>query len=110
MRTFNIESRYIHMKDAVVTVSQYADGSVALIAEDDDEEGFPNRETLSVNLSAYSLDPDPGHVYVPTWSENEGLPDALETAGIATPVRRIMFGPFNTEVVLMKLTEEVSGG
>ena len=111
MTTFDIDGRFIHMKQATVIVSQYADGTVALIAEDTDSDGFPNRETLSVNLTGYGLyPPDPDTIFVPSWSENEGLPEALDAAGIAVPVDQAHFGPFATTAVLMRLTEAVMSG
>lgn len=111
MRTFNINSRYVHMKDAVVTVGQYADGSTALTAEASDEDGYPDRETLSVNLSGLGhVAPYPDTIYVPTWSEHDGLPGALQDAGIATDTGEaveIDYGTHRVVAVLMRLDKEV---
>lgn len=111
MTTFDIDAEYVHMKDAVVTVSQYADGTPALVAESRDEDGYPDRDTLSVNLGGYGMEPPPaGHFIVRDYSEHEGLPDALERAGIATVVDRITFGPFDVAAAVVKLNEGVVSG
>ena len=79
---------------------RYPNGSTALLAQDGEE-----TEVLSVNLTAYGLHAPDGHVFVKDYSEHSGLPVALEAADVAHAVRVVVFGPFRTTAVLMKLGE-----
>lgn len=101
-----IDSRYVHVKDGHLHRTQYEDGSLALQIEYE-YDGYPEVETLSVNLSHYGMTPPEGHIWVKDYSEAEGLPDALVKAGVATEVRAEKIGPFDVRVVLMKLAESV---
>lgn len=103
MRTFTITARYVRLTDATVFLATYGDHSTALVAEATDEDGFPNRETLSVNLSAYAMTPPEGCVFVRDYSEHEGLVDALVEAGVASLVERITFGPHDVPGAVMKI-------
>lgn len=96
MHVSAINSRYVHMTDAQVTLEKYADGSLALCAADVDEDGLPNEETFSMNLSHYDMRPPKGHVFVKDYSEHEGLAQALVNAGLVRIVEPITFGPFGT--------------
>lgn len=108
MATYDIDARFLHMKDAIVTPRQYADGSLALTAEANDDDGFPEHETLSVNLTGWGVpEPPAEHIYVPTWSEHEGLVEALEAAGIATRTDERVYGSFNVHAVLMRVSPAV---
>jgi len=100
-----INARYVRMKNAQVTLEKYADGSLALVAEDVDEDGIPNVETLSVNLTAYDMHPPEGHVFVKDHSEHEGLAQALVDAGLVEIVgEKFSFGPFGTGY-LVRITD-----
>jgi hypothetical protein len=98
-----IETRYMHITDGELVKAQYDDGSLAVQIEYDTGEGYPERETISVNLSFYGMVPPEGHIYVKDYAESEGLPAALVAAGIASEVSDEHIGPFNVRVVLMKL-------
>lgn len=103
----NIDTKYVHISDGTLVPQRYDDGSLALQVQYM-YDGYPEVETLSVNLSFYGLcTPDDQHIWVKDYAENEGLPAALIEAGIATEVRDERVGPFNTRVVLMRLTEAV---
>lgn len=104
----SIHARYVHITDGDVRVRQYADETLALTAESVDEDGFPEKETLSVNLTDYHLNPGEGHVFVKDYAEHEGLPDALEEAGLGRIVERIAFGPFGTEAALFALSDQLT--
>lgn len=106
MRTFNINSEYVHMPTATVTVGKYTDGTVAVMANNSDEPW--DDEVLSVNLGGYEMYPPEGHVYVRDYSEHEGLPAALEAAGIATVVERLSFGPHGVKGALMRLADDLT--
>lgn len=112
-QVFSIHAVYVHLDNAVVTRAKYGDGSLALVAEAHDEEGMLERETLSVNLSAYLVELDDGEIYVKNYAEHEGLADALVTAGIATYVgtseddARVVFGPHDTTAYRMRVSEEI---
>ncbi len=100
-----IDARYVHMKNAQVTLEKYTDGSLALVASDEDEDAYPNHETFSVNLTAYDMHPPEGHVFIKAETEHEGLPQALMDVGLGTIVERIAYGPFGSAGVLFKLSE-----
>lgn len=100
-----ITARYVRMKNAQVTLEKYADGSLALVAEDVDEDGIPNVETFSVNLSAYDMYPPEGHVFVKDYSEHEGLAQALVDAGLVTIVNPIAIGEFGSPGYLVNITD-----
>lgn len=61
-------------------------------------------EVLSVNLTDYDYIAFPGEVFVKDWSEHQGLPAALEQAGIATVKAPITVGPFASTAYRMQLT------
>jgi hypothetical protein len=102
-----LHSKYVHVTDGEVRRRQYEDGSLALQVESVDEDGFPEVTTLSVNLSAYTVAPPEGHIWVKDYAESEGLPDAIVAAGLGEVVRDEFFGPFNSRFVLVKLSESV---
>lgn len=102
----NINTKYVHITDGTLVRQMYDDGSLALQVEYE-YDGYPERETLSVNLSFYGMVPPEGHIYVKDYAESEGLPAALVAAGIASEVSDERIGPFNVRVVLMKLEVEV---
>lgn len=100
---YSIHARYVDMTDAEVKLEKYTDGSLALVAEDVDEDGMPDIETFSVNLSAYDMHPPEGHVFIKDYSEHEGVAYALEALGIVTVVEAFNFGPFRTPGLLVKV-------
>lgn len=100
-----ITARYVRMKNVQVTVEKYADGSLALVGEDTDEDGLPNKETFSVNLSAYGMYPPEGHIFVKDYSEHEGLANALVTAGLVAIVEPIRIGEFGSPGHLVRITD-----
>lgn len=101
----SIHARYVHMENAQVTVEKYTDGSLALMAEDTDEDGMPNHETFSVNLSAYGMYPPEGHIFVKDYSEHEGLAQALVNAGLVSIVQPIVIGEFGSPGYLVRITD-----
>lgn len=112
-RMWKIESEFVHMNDATVSRAKYGGGALALVAESYDDDGMMERETLSVNLIAYGMDPGEGNVYVRDDAEHKGLPAALVEAGIATYLggdpenARVFFGPFDSSAYVMKVSEEI---
>lgn len=106
---FTIETKFVHMKDALVSRAKYHDGSLAVVAEGDDEDGMGTRETLSTNLSAYGFVPGPNQFFVKDYSEHEGLAVALAMRGIATLVdpAPYTFGPHDAKAYLMQLSEVI---
>jgi hypothetical protein len=59
---------------------RYANGSLALYTIDGEGEVALK---LTVNLEGVAPVPPEGHVWLKGWSENKGVPQAVETAGIA---------------------------
>lgn len=59
-----------------------------------DKEG--DRARLSVNLEAYGLTPEPGHVFIKDWSEGEGVAESLSESGLVQLTKKYVVGPFAT--------------
>lgn len=55
-----------------------------------------SRDRLSVNLEAYGLTPQPGHVFIKDWSEGKGVADSLAEAGLVELITAYAVGPFST--------------
>ena len=64
-----------------IHISTYADGNTCLQAVDD--EGFP-AGILSVNLPETNINAN--HVWIKSWSENEGVLTALVESGLVKPL------------------------
>jgi hypothetical protein len=69
-----------HFKAATVFITEYpADGSVALVAAP----GTSDQQVYSVCLAnGPPAKQKTNHVWLKGWSENEGVPEALEEAGL----------------------------
>lgn len=100
-----IDARYVHMENAQVTLGKYTDGSLALFAEDVDEEGMPNHEVFSVSLTAYDLTPDEDCVYIKDDAEHTGLAQALAALGLGEIIGSAYYGPFGTKAHEFKLAD-----
>lgn len=83
MRIENFRSKFINYPVTVKRSVYNAGERIALILFDDD--GAP-AATVTVNLPDVPLAPD--EVILKGWSENEGIPDALERHGIVGPQLR----------------------
>lgn len=69
----------VFFKAATVLKTTYpADGSIALISNP----GTEDQQVYTVCLAADPAPLKPNHVYLKDWSENEGVPEALEAAGL----------------------------
>lgn len=101
---------YIDTDVSDVQVGFYGDGSLA-VTVNGISEGYPDRMRVSVNLAIYGLDGmklPKGQFYAKNHSEMIGLPDALEKAGIARKVEKIINGPYNSEYWRMELITDGS--
>lgn len=96
-KVITIKAKYVELTGSLFT-STYVDGATALQLMT--EEG---PETLSVNLSAYGLHPDPGNVFIKDYSEHEGLAQALVKAGLAEIVREVVIGGYGARGHELKL-------
>ncbi len=67
-------------RGGAVKFSYYAGGDTALLVVDDQGDTV---YVASVNLPGHDT-PDRHHVWLKGWSENEGVPQALEAAGVVT--------------------------
>ena len=99
----DINAESVRMKNAQVTLDKYTDGTVALVATDTDEDGMPNVETLSVNLTAYGLTPPDGFLYIKDYSEGVGVTAELARLGFVKPEARFPVGPFRVQVWLVRM-------
>lgn len=75
-----------------IEIGDYVDGQTYLSLNSPESDV----DDLSVNLSGYGLIAEPGHIFVPDYSQYVGTADALATAGIVTRIRPIVFGPHRT--------------
>lgn len=73
-----------YTKAGYIGIEQYRNGEVALTVTSED--GEP-QATATVAIQGAPSAPD--HVWLKGWSENEGLPEALEAAGLVTLTGRI---------------------
>lgn len=105
MKLYTVRSKFFDVT-GVVFPARYAEDRWALALHDEEE---PHPDVLSVNLVDYGLEQPPGHVHVGTYSQYEGLPHAVEAAGLATRVgdEAIKFGPYDASAFLMKLSDDV---
>lgn len=99
----DIMAKYVRMKNVQLHRKQYFDKSLCLVAYDDEYD----QQKLSINLSEYGLKTRGNEIYVPDYSEFDGLPDALEKSGIAKKITKVEFGPFGAEAWLMELNNNV---
>lgn len=85
-----LKLKYFTLDNPVFFASRYMyDDQLALFVRDDEDGSMID---LSVNLGDYGLIAPDNHIYVKDYSENEGTPDALEAAGVATKVSPVTFG------------------
>lgn len=102
---YYLESMYIEQEVVPCVTTYAASGGAALILRD------TNGQVLcaaSVNLQDWGEETPPkGQIWVKSWSENEGMPDALEDAGIATPLGEYSEGPHDSVAHLMQINEEL---
>lgn len=66
-----------YFKSGVIKFAEYAENNIAILIVDEFSE--ERLAVASVNLDEL---PPKGHVWLKGWSENEGIPEALEKAGI----------------------------
>jgi hypothetical protein len=79
--TVHLDAPYIK-GEVVIRKSTYPNGSTALLLDS------TNGEPLAVATVALDVLPDDGNVFIKSWSENEGLLDSLQRAGVVGPVIR----------------------
>lgn len=78
-----------------------------LVHLDSEEGDCP--QSLHVNLDAYGLIPEPGHVFIKNYSEGIGITEQLVELGLVEKVRQVYFGPFDAnawEVRILPVTEK----
>lgn len=84
--------------------AQYGNGAIAMIANDPDT----GQVALKLTVNLEGLDPPwcrDDQVWLKTWAENEGVPEALVAAGIVTlPGLKFPVNPWGSEAVLATLT------
>lgn len=72
--TFDIQSKYVNCSCEIEQL-QYGDGSPALKLSN-------QGEPMAVATVCIDVPASDGHVWLKGWSENEGIPEALESAGV----------------------------
>lgn len=61
-------------------------------------------ERVSVNLEAYGLVAEPGHVFIKDWSEHSGLAASMQRAELGRIVRSVVVGPFSSTAYEVEVT------
>lgn len=87
LKVYTVKMKYGEPIVGTIRTAQYGDGSLAVQIWDGE-----GPETLSINLISYGLRAPEGHMFVKNYSEHEGLPDAIQEAGIATKIREVSIG------------------
>jgi hypothetical protein len=87
-------------EEAELTFAKYSNGSMAIIGYS--EFGEP----LFTATVALSQLPPEGHIFLKGWSENEGIPEALEKAGIVKLTGRTIPTGYVEAVEAKLLTSE----
>lgn len=86
MTTFKIETKHVQEDNARLSFGRYQDGSRAILVED-----ASTGERLfiaTICLASYDEKPSEGNVFIKDYSENEGVLNALQKAGIVGDVIR----------------------
>lgn len=93
--TATFKAAYVEYKDTKLTYGIDDNFGPFLVSEFIDDDGFPNRDNLSVNLKVYGLRPHDGSVFI---DENNysGLTQALVDAGLVEVTGTVHYGPFWT--------------
>lgn len=82
----HIKTKYLD-DEVVFQRTSYADGSTAIVLTSPHGEPLMTATTC---LAAYGETPEPGHVFLKTWSENEGIYEALLSAGVIGEFTRVI--------------------
>lgn len=96
-----------------VTIAEYDYFTNALYATTEWDEDM-ERTVFSTNLWGYAIFPNEDNVFIPDYSEQVGVADALEAAGYVTKIRKFTVGPFESPiwevaVNMDKVTDERMG-
>ena len=81
MKVINISANYV-VGEAVIKKGTYPNGSTALQLISVDG------EPLATATVALDVLPDEGNVFIKNWSENSGILESLQDAGVVGPVIR----------------------
>jgi len=73
--THEIKSKYVN-GPMYLTMGEYGDGSPALIIN------TPSGEEVAIATVRLDVPPRAGYLWLKGWSENEGIPAALEDCGL----------------------------
>ncbi|QGJ90091.1 hypothetical protein HWC80_gp051 [Mycobacterium phage Indlulamithi] len=91
-----MRTKYVREDHALLKSNVYVDGSKMIQVFSAIGEPLL---TATVCLEAYGEKPDEGNVFIKTWSENEGVFEALHKAGvIGNAVRMIPVGGHDAQV------------
>ena len=99
----HIKTKYLD-DEVVFWRTSYVDGSTAIVLTSPDGEPLM---TATVCLAAYGDTPEPGHVFLKTWSENEGIYEALLAAGVIGEFTRVIPAGY-AQALECPLTESVA--
>ena len=80
----HIKTRHIN-GEVYLKFRNYRDGSVAITATT-----LYGEPQFTATVALKNETPRPGHVFLKGWSENEGIPEALEKAGIVKRTGRLL--------------------
>jgi len=107
LRIEGFRAKYASGEPVEVRKGTYRNGEIALVMIDANDGEQLCRPTL--NLEEYGEHPREGHVFIKTYSENEGVLEGLQKAGVVgEPVRLLDVGYVHNgaaEVPLLKADE-----
>lgn len=89
-----------------IALGRYGDGELAVVVYHPNTGERQSVATVCLAGEVELLPAAPDHIWLKGWSENEGIPEALERSGLVklTGVR-CPVGPFGCEAILAELTE-----
>jgi hypothetical protein len=99
MITYRLTTRYLDA-EGTIDKAQFGSGDLALMFCTDEDP--PMR--LNTNMAGEGIITPPDHIWVKTYSEHEGLPEALVLAGICTFAEvPDLAGRFDSQWILMRV-------
>ncbi len=81
-KPFNMKNAYVDEDMTLMHVGNYGDGTPAILIYDENGEEYA---VATVCMAGYGEKPQDGHVFIKTWSENEGVLESLVAAEVVSP-------------------------
>lgn len=102
-----LDTDAMHIRKGLVSLANYSDGSLAVVIDSEDDDGYPEQDVVSVYLAAYGMTAPEGHIYIKDEVEHAGLTDALMELGLVVSKEAVTYGPYRTKGYLAKLADSL---